>query len=326
MRFYSILLAVALLTPNSRAVSGVANGGDVVVCNDKSLPVSAYYSLDYLLTHNPAKETMNKEILEVKRAREILVLIAAQLQQKLPDLSRHFEDFIAKLDNHQDWSQNRIWISSYNSLADIKDENITQKLDRVCRPAHQSNGTILVSQAVIRSKVSILQYEFDSQIYAALDQSPTPYQLSFLLVHEWLWDLTNNVSVIRNVNRYLHSEDFRLSSAQASLETLVGMGVPRYSIVYSSDYRKYIQLIQEQARSFEDMLGTILKYYRNGEMPRGKAVGLSVDVYKAFRRSCDSAKAVAKNTLNFTFSRRLQPVISDLDSRVEIMRSKILAL
>jgi hypothetical protein len=63
-----------------------------------------------------------------------------------------------------------------------------------------------VMQTVIRTeRPDATIYEFDPKILSEFIEFE-PLQYPFLLVHEWLWDLTQDVQIIRDINRFLHSE------------------------------------------------------------------------------------------------------------------------
>ncbi len=83
-----------------------------------------------------------------------------------------------------------------------------------------------VMQTVIRTeRLDATIYEFDPKILSEFIEF-APLQYSFLLVHEWLWDLTQDVQIIRDINRFLHSEaaqkmsenQFRLSVLRLGLD------------------------------------------------------------------------------------------------------------
>ena len=109
----------------------------------------------------------------------------------------------------------------------LNDQKIVTLIPTNCR----QNGKVQIVQAVIRQESKFtgrppgdLVYRF---VPAVLDEleSKAPMQLSFLLVHEWLWDVSKNVDRNRRINRFLHSEALEHLSAEAVQAQLAGLGL-----------------------------------------------------------------------------------------------------
>lgn len=213
----SFTLATATYAGGDR---GAGNGGDAVRCTTDG----KLYALDYQLTLPKAGEDIAVAIARAKTAREILNVLQERLDH-IPDLGNSLRQFVQTMNNFDDWTQSRIWRGSTNSLVDLKDEKMIRTLDITCKPRRNANGTQpQLEQVVIRLETGITQYEFNEVLMQELE-SAAPYQLSFLLIHEWLWGLTTNIHVIRNVNQFLHSKKFFEVSSATLKETLVGMGL-----------------------------------------------------------------------------------------------------
>lgn len=200
---------------------GVGNGGDSVFCSPSSDDnLNGYYSLDYLMTLNGAGIS---NAVDVNTSDESLTRIKTLLETKYPALAVSFENFLKESRNVSDWTQPRIWLASAHGLLDINDEQIKRAL-----PAHcgQSSTTEKVSviQTVVRiEKPSIIQYEFDAKIIAELAKRPLQY--SFLLVHEWLWDHTDDPQIIRWANQFLHSSHAAELTAEDFQKSLNAIGI-----------------------------------------------------------------------------------------------------
>lgn len=200
----------------------VTNGGDAVFCiPHSSSPYSGYYSLDYLLTKDSASE---QELLTGSWS-EIFDEIAQQLATKFPPLGRDLKAFKKRV-YADDFSSPYIWKKATFGLIDIKDEMIIEKLPLNCYEKFD-DSTIRIFQAVIREpRSSSTIYNYDPEIIKQLEN--VEYQLSFLLLHEWLWSYSDDVRVIRDANRLLHSAEIKtLSSFELSKRLkILGLNLP----------------------------------------------------------------------------------------------------
>ena len=57
-------------------------------------------------------------------------------------------------------------------------------------------------------------------------KSENPIQLSFLLIHEWLWDFSSHVDRNRRINYWLHSDRLESWTREEWLANLKGIGFP----------------------------------------------------------------------------------------------------
>lgn len=196
------LVANVFAVPRALADGGlVGNGGDTVECdNVNNGPFTGYVSLDYALTFRHA--TNNADIVYVRSWEESRTRLTAILR-KHPDLAYGFADFTKHLFNAE-YGQPRLWKEAAHGLINLNDEKIIRQLPGNCR--QQTNGQVNLIQTVIRTKrPDLVVYEYDPKIVEELKKWRS-IQLSFLLVHEWLWDYTQDVAILRDVNRYLHSK------------------------------------------------------------------------------------------------------------------------
>jgi hypothetical protein len=230
MKWYLIAsLLVSTTTIHARpALAGgeVGNGGDTVKCvPGGSGRYEGYYSLDYLAT----LDGTSSPVVEIASWAESKQRLLTQLGDKYPDLARLLGEFLALVpmegpaDPDHQYLKPRIWEEAPFGLVDIHDERLIKRLPVNCYTRPDEGGAASILQTVIRQKQGFATlYSYDPQIYREL-RTDRPLQYSFLMVHEWLWDLTQDVQTIRRVNHFLHSTQLDHLSApevRASLENL----------------------------------------------------------------------------------------------------------
>jgi hypothetical protein len=266
----SIGLFGALCT---RALAGpgiVGNGGDAVLCRDANgSPFKGYYSLDYLLTFDT--RTDNRDVTPAFTWEESRDRIQALLDAKHPDLAYSFRSFVADMDNSFDYSRHRIWHEAGFGLVDVKDERIIRKLPANCYDL-RADGSIQITQAVIQEqRPDLFVFDFDPAVYDEFKRL-APLQFSFLMVHEWLWEWTDDVHVVRDANRFLHSATAGGLNADAFSQALKAMGLKMRPAAYKPicDRPETVRTALEEA--FGKACGTLTDadtnwlpdYYKHG--------------------------------------------------------------
>lgn len=224
----SFLLAFGALNIATASISGteIRGGGDAVRCiasTENSL--KGTYSLDYLLTKSSATSA---DIAPASTVGASLARIQAILERKLPKLGLSLKNYNAVIDNYTDFTRSRVWIAS-DSLVNIGDEDLLVTGPVNCQKSDRSGKLDLV-QAVSRIQdlnTHFVRYYFDQSVVTELERAG-PVQLSFLYVHEWLWDfyLPERVNNSRLVNRLLHSKQLDSLSAHDLWVSLRNLGVP----------------------------------------------------------------------------------------------------
>lgn len=190
----------------------VGNGGTVVLCSG----ARKLQSLDYLLSKNILGK--NVTLANISTLQESVERISELLEIKAPELSKSFQVFSKQIKNTNE-SKNYVWRIPKNGLEVIRDELIQLPLS--CR---NNYGVTEVYQAVVRKKANEkIIFEYDPELYSALEASPL--QLSFLLVHEWLWDISDNVKTNRKINYFIHSTLLNQMSAEEVILQLKEFGV-----------------------------------------------------------------------------------------------------
>jgi hypothetical protein len=229
---YALMLCIAFsqlvgqLSLAEKAEGGVAGGGgDAILCND-----GKYYSYDYIITLGSA-ETLNPEYINATSAKQIVLDIAKNLKTKVMYMGPNLEAFVARIGasayDTNNYSQ-RVWLTGINPLFDVSDESRL----RIPKDCLNEVGEPKIFQAVIRtkSKHGIIQYNYDQNITHALN-SNSPMQLSFLYVHEWLRDYTDDPATLVNMTRMLHSKDWTGMDTKAVLMGMIRYGMSPLKIV-----------------------------------------------------------------------------------------------
>jgi Leucine-rich repeat (LRR) protein len=200
----------------------VGNGGDSVYCSvggDNNLV--GYFSLDYLLTYRVSNN--NSDVID-RTWEESRARISRLLAAKHSALGRSFDRFVSLLYNTDPLKSN-LWNEASFGLEDISDERMLRKLPPNC-VRRNDRGTPEVLQAVVRvAHDESTVYEYDYDILENL-QSNAGLQYSFLIVHEWLWDFTGDVHVIREVNRLLHSSQLEgFADSDSTIAAIENLGI-----------------------------------------------------------------------------------------------------
>lgn len=205
----------------------IGNGGDAILCRPSlENPFSGYYSLDYIATYNSdfedsvpvAYHTWQESIASIE---EILKPASAGLAQKL-------KEFRTNAFNISDRNPPYLWQKTDLNLVDVTDEDLLQvDLPENCKV----NGNAQKYQAVIRQspKTSGLPvwktlYNYNENIVQELE-TQDPVQLSYLILHEFLWNYSSSVVSNRILNRFLHSKEARQISAEDIKQRLINLGI-----------------------------------------------------------------------------------------------------
>lgn len=249
------LILSLLISHNAHAGGAVGNGGDAIVCrSSKQNNFAGYYSLDYL-----AKYQTDLEIIQAKSFDQALDRIEKGLKEKLPELAKNFREYRQNLFNKTDFTKKQIWEESPFGLVDLKDEALVDLLPENCT----ESGKAYVIQAAIRQPPAIsglpeykVKYKFVSKVIEELKKQ-NPVQLSFLVLHEWLWDFSKNVERNRKINYWLHSinlEKWTRAEWQANLNgigfALPGRKIPVWEESICQPDLNSLNLLRQEDHSF----------------------------------------------------------------------------
>lgn len=203
----------------------VKNGGDIVHCTPATDSVfSGPYVLDYLATYHTYSHDHEADIdFPINEIVDMLI-------QKLPEVGKHLDVFVSQYDNQVQGSENPlydyIWRGSNNRLLAIKDEelDLLGALDKNCY-TDVAHGIVNLNQVVVRQNrpgVRGFIYNYDRRMLDAI--TGLPWQLSYLIVHEWLWNFVDRASSVREINAFLHSESAAKMDENALRYALANMG------------------------------------------------------------------------------------------------------
>jgi len=190
------------------------HGGDTVTCrapraNEANTIAAGDYTLDYLLTYQASTHENAENDIEVVESWEESANRLMQVFRSVGDyFGDAFEDFVTSLENHSDYSQNRIWEQAAFGLTDIKDESFLRLLPSNCMTQDRDGSMkARIRQAVLRTENSsgLVIYQYDRPFLGQF-KSAAALQYSFLMVHEFLRDFVQDAEVIKRVNRFVHSK------------------------------------------------------------------------------------------------------------------------
>lgn len=224
----ALLLMTSLLSAATAHAAGgyVGNGGDGIECRkDAANRFDGIYALDYLVTLPTIQADDGLRAVSSWQVSQTRILW--MLRNKVPSLAQSFEHF-SKLIYNTSFTQDRVWEPSPFGLVPLDDQRLTSLLPENCKD-NKANPNII--QAVIRlyegysgTVPGHIVYKYDPTFLDKLDKQ-APLQLSFLFVHEWLWDVSPNVERNRRVNRFLHSRAAEALSPADMIAELKGMGL-----------------------------------------------------------------------------------------------------
>lgn len=207
VKFLLLLLVAFTSLANARG-GEVGNGGDAVFCmHSTDNGLSGWYALDFFATD---------QIVPAKSWSDSTDRIAQALLSKSPEHGKSLLSFLDSY-NKKKVLPPRSWRPSKWGLSDLPDEKLLERIPHNCYRIRDSQPAIV--QAVIREKKSHgVVYNFDPNILGELAAKDSA-QLSLILVHEWLWDYTDDVRELRFANSLLHS-DWLLSASADDLSEL----------------------------------------------------------------------------------------------------------
>ena len=184
------MLVGLIFVQTAYAEREVGNGGDVVKCQKSSENTfEGFYSLDYFRLQSSQADFYEPESLENSFDRIEGIL------SSLPEVLTRFKNF-RQTYLQENWSQDRIWEPSDLDVADIRDEELTVVIPSNCK----------LIQAIRRTKnqSGVTIYQYNQTLLKSLEARPL--QLSMLIFHEFLWDLTDHIAVNYRANRFVHGQ------------------------------------------------------------------------------------------------------------------------
>ncbi len=182
----------------------VGNGGNTVFCTDRSgAKFSGLYTLDFLLDYRTSGPLA--KLAEVPTWESSQQRILKNLLRFSPVLATSFSEFTSQVMNPQSRA-GRKWTSFDLKGTLINDQEISKRLPENCYKTVDGKELPDLRQTVVRRYLAHeIEYLYDREILSHL-ASDRPLQFSFFIVHEWLWDFTQDVRELRRLNWILHSE------------------------------------------------------------------------------------------------------------------------
>jgi hypothetical protein len=227
----SILVSFfVLVSTQVGAIGGttVGNGGDLVQCQGgPNEPTFVYKSLDDLLT---LQSETDANLVEHKSLENLLFDVQTLIDRNIPELSLSFRDYVGTLWN-TDFSESRIWEPAPFGVLSISDEEIGSGhlVPQACRHETPDGSKINLVQAIVRLRERFnpdhprIVYAYMKDLIESVQAYDT-LQISFLLVHEWLWDHSKNIERNRRINRLFHSKSFYELSPTDARSLLLNLG------------------------------------------------------------------------------------------------------
>lgn len=307
LRLKAIILSTLLTTCQLWAAGGESGGGgSAVKCKDGKM-----YSLDYLLTQRPAnEEQFPREITNAKDEKEILLAIAENLKKKIPNLGLALENYTKSLYSQSNPDQLRYWSPSEHQLISTDDQIIIKNLTEKCGPKiNPETKDIALEQAVIRSPMSgfkidtgvnskgetieirSVQYTFDYSVLNLLRKN-SPIQVSFLLLHEFFRDFTDDVKVMYRLSRFMH-HSFHLSDVEI-FNSMVALGLSNEYMIQARFFELKRHALYQEWVSYRHSLEEIKNKFRHFAF--SEALVLLQDLTKMtfeLQKNFDLAKAAA---------------------------------
>jgi len=210
-----------------QGVREIGNGGDAVLCDGKNIEYQGIYVLDYFLSGTfPQNATQDK-----------LTKIIKTLEEKLPTLGSELKSFSSSYMKKEETPYDSLvfWKSSKRGLLNIHDEDMIELLPQNCS----------IKQIIRRiPRATGITFYYDEASMTALEKSN---QLSWIIVHEYLWSRSTNAIDIREANEYLHSIDFLEDEDTKALSILDKLQINVSNV-------KAASVIKEEKRIYETTL------------------------------------------------------------------------
>ncbi len=215
-------------TPSQLKPGGsiVGNGGDIITCSrSANNHWDGDYTLDYYATYDPGVGTSNDPSGSYE---ELLDRVARLVRAKVPELSQSLDGFLA-LAESRDESQPRIWTGLTASPTNLKDEDIRELIKENCKETRDGIKVPNLTQMVDRlykvdSNIPKVYYQYDHDKFQQLKRD-RPLQAAYLMIHEWIWDFSDNAFISRRVNRLLQSKSTESMSSDELRRSIRALGI-----------------------------------------------------------------------------------------------------
>jgi hypothetical protein len=175
------------------------------------------YALDFVLT--TFTEAAKQELVTPTDWESSKLRIHRILASNLPGLVSSFDEFAEALPDFENGSEQRsrtrrFWKNDTSlHLKMPLEADLYPLLPKNCTsPAYPPGHNVLffpqILQTVVRQETSEAIMYYFHPLLLKMYAKQMPLQLSFLLIHEWLWDLTSDGEVNRRLDYFIHSRQF----------------------------------------------------------------------------------------------------------------------
>jgi hypothetical protein len=215
MWLFSLFLWASMNSAQAHGGDGtlVGNGGNTLYCQPgPQADFAGYYTLDYVLDFRSSgnfSKLVTAASWEASKER-----LAQNLERFSPVLKKSFVDFADHI-LKDEVAAGRAWRPWDLRSVLIDDQQITRRLPGNCYVTTGAGSVPDLHQTVVRRySAQAVEYLYQQDILENL-RLQDPLQFSFFIVHEWLWDFTENVRDLRQLNWILHSEDLATLKPEA---------------------------------------------------------------------------------------------------------------
>jgi hypothetical protein len=261
---------------------GSGGGGDALYCSKED----KLYSLDYKLSEH---KSIAQPLRGLSCSRTIK-RIYHQLKHKSPLLARGLQEFMTGMSLSFDKDKTQDTIHYYHvflskrPLLEVKDEKIPHNT-QLCS---QERGKLY--QAGVRLSLPEHTFiSFDADIFNELKKSP--FQCSYLILHEWTRDFIFDSDKNRRFVHYLHSQEF-LTRSEMHYPGFSEIAVKTLKRIKLHDFSTYLTFLRDHGDIAASHLNhpTNLKHYQG--------------VYEFLKPHCTlHVKSTGKNELKMTLKK-----------------------
>lgn len=218
--FSFLLIFVMFKSSDLLAGTAVGNGGDIIFCEKSTEnPFYSYYSLDYFV--NVVLKNRTSELIESDSFEEIISHIYKNIYKHNTSMAESLLFFVSQMYN-EDYTQNYVWEIEPYGLAPLSDEMLVSVIPDNCVKEKDSKPNII--QSIIRiTKPSLKIFSYDAKLVNNL-KSISQMQFSFLILHEWLWNFTDNADTNRRINFLMHTKKFDSMKAHEFVSFIDSLG------------------------------------------------------------------------------------------------------
>ena len=274
---YLILVWVSLVVQNFAFAGGftVNNGGDTVECVASPIsPFVGFYNLDYLVNII----YKNKYAADFEQAVTPNDQITNQIDKIINATAFRFPTFSRSLVAYRrqifvnDFNAPYTWKSAQYGLVEVNDEKLRLIIPANCQ---RTSATGPFIQTIVRAqKPEQIEFTYFPAIFDCLSN----IQKSFLLFHEWLWNLTDDPEIVRNANSILHSKDWSDKNLSYKMTELAMAGLD-FSRIANKSYVLEVEVYEDRLMS-TNWFGTNEQYQG---IPQYRMSGCPLGNYCRFR-------------------------------------------